>query len=90
MLLESYMRDVAKMKEVTRTIVESGDKYEQNLPHNVSSLSSEVTDYFSSYSHFGIHQEMLNVSNCYKQYCHISLINNLLYSFILGIATYTS
>lgn len=64
MLLENYMRDMDKMKEVTRTIVESGDKYDKTLPHNVISLSNEGTDYFSSYSHFGIHHEMLNVS-CY-------------------------
>lgn len=62
MLIDNYMRDMAKMKEVTKTIVETGDKYDKKLPHNVVSLSNEGTDYFSSYSHFGIHHDMLNVS----------------------------
>lgn len=62
MLLENYTRDMAKMKEVTRKIVESGSTYDKKLPQNVLSLNSEGSEYFSSYSHFGIHHEMLNVS----------------------------
>lgn len=51
------------MKEVTRTILESGDTLPRSLsPTNVGSLSiNGDSGYFNSYSHFAIHHEMLNV-----------------------------
>lgn len=62
MMLENYMKDMERMKEVTRSIVESGDALSKKLPHNVISATSDSSDYFNSYSHFGIHHDMLNVS----------------------------
>ncbi|CAG9763663.1 unnamed protein product [Ceutorhynchus assimilis] len=62
MLIESYQKDMEKMKQVTRSIIESGD-----AKTNASSVMIDTTavressDYFNSYSHFGIHHEMLNV-----------------------------
>lgn len=58
------MKDIKKMKEVTKTIVEGGDTSIKNsLPSNVSHLPVGCDgDYFNSYSHFGIHHDMLNVS----------------------------
>lgn len=55
------------MKEVTRTIVESGDTLSTSLsPTNVGSLSINCdSSYFNSYSHFAIHHEMLNVGCFY-------------------------
>lgn len=53
-MLEKALQDINKMKEVTRTIVEKTDK---TTPVYIKSDG----DYFSSYSHFGIHHEMLNV-----------------------------
>lgn len=49
------------MREVTRVIVECGDK---NIPATeVGSLPISCdSNYFNSYSHFAIHHEMLNVS----------------------------
>lgn len=43
------------MREVTRTIVEKTDKLNPIMVRPDG-------DYFSSYSHFGIHHEMLNVN----------------------------
>ncbi|CAG9856269.1 unnamed protein product [Phyllotreta striolata] len=60
MLLENYLRDMEKMRKVTRTIVESGDSIDKKLTHNVVSSGCDSNDYFNSYSHFGIHHEMLN------------------------------
>lgn len=51
-----------KMREVTRTIVESGESTNRKMAHNVVSSGCESNDYFNSYSHFGIHHDMLNVS----------------------------
>lgn len=70
MLLENYMRDMTKMKEVTQTLVETGDTYDKKIPHNVNSLGGERIEYFSAYSHFGIHHDMLNVS--WKSCCKLS------------------
>lgn len=54
-LLQNAFRDIEKMKEVTRTIVEVVDNSTKPAFENNSSDS----DYFNSYSHFGIHHEML-------------------------------
>lgn len=54
-MLEKALQDINKMREVTRTIVEKPDKV-------TSVYIRPDGDYFSSYSHFGIHHEMLNVS----------------------------
>lgn len=51
-----------KMKEVTKSIVESGEPIEDNIPKCVASRPVGFdNEYFNSYSHFGIHHEMLNV-----------------------------
>ncbi|RZC40309.1 protein arginine N-methyltransferase 1 [Asbolus verrucosus] len=62
-LLENAIKDISKMKEVTRTLVEVGDVAVKNtLPSNVGHLPLGCdSDYFNSYSHFGIHHDMLNV-----------------------------
>ncbi|XP_056641304.1 uncharacterized protein LOC130448116 [Diorhabda sublineata] len=60
LLLESYCKDIEKMKEVTRTIVEAGDSENKKFPHYVLSSGCQSGDYFNSYSHFGIHYDMLN------------------------------
>ncbi|EFA02398.1 protein arginine N-methyltransferase 1 [Tribolium castaneum] len=54
-LLELAVKDIEKMKKITRTFVESRDVPEK--PFHVTGYDS---DYFHSYSHFGIHHEMLN------------------------------
>ncbi|XP_018324278.1 protein arginine N-methyltransferase 1 isoform X2 [Agrilus planipennis] len=61
MLLKNAMQDMAKMREVTKTIVEGGDCEKNFIPVDVASvpLSCDNT-YFSSYSHYGIHYEMLS------------------------------
>ncbi|KAF5302348.1 hypothetical protein FQA39_LY10387 [Lamprigera yunnana] len=58
--LKNAMQDMAKMREVTKTIVESGDS--KNLvPTNVASVPVHYdNEYFNSYSHYGIHYEMLS------------------------------
>ncbi|KAG5887144.1 hypothetical protein JTB14_024253 [Gonioctena quinquepunctata] len=60
MLLDNYLKDMEKMKEVTRTIVECGDIMNKRIPHNIASSGCESSDYFNSYSHFAIHHDMLN------------------------------
>ncbi|CAH1102679.1 unnamed protein product [Psylliodes chrysocephalus] len=60
LLLETYLKDMEKMREVTRTIVESGESTNRKMAHNVVSSGCESNDYFNSYSHFGIHHDMLN------------------------------
>ncbi|XP_063913181.1 protein arginine N-methyltransferase 1 isoform X2 [Zophobas morio] len=61
-LLENAIKDIGKMKEVTRTIVEGGDAAIKNsLPSIVGHLPLGCdSDYFNSYSHFAIHHDMLN------------------------------
>ncbi|CAG9836155.1 unnamed protein product [Diabrotica balteata] len=60
LMLENYHKDMEKMKEVTRTIVEAGDSAIRKIPHNIVSSGCQSGDYFNSYSHFGIHHDMLN------------------------------
>ncbi|XP_060531167.1 uncharacterized protein LOC132704878 isoform X2 [Cylas formicarius] len=60
MLIDSYIRDMEKMKQVTRTIVETGEKLTKEGQINVSNSGCDSYDYFNSYSHFGIHHDMLN------------------------------
>lgn len=60
LMLENYCKDIEKMKEVTRTIVEAGDSEIKKYPHNLLSSGCQSGDYFNSYSHFGIHYDMLN------------------------------
>jgi hypothetical protein len=56
------MQDMAKMREVTRSIVDAGDSNKSCVPTCVASLPlSYDSEYFNSYSHYGIHYEMLNV-----------------------------
>lgn len=55
-MLDKALQDINKMKEVTRVIVEKPDRIH---PFHIK---GEGGDYFGSYSHFGIHHEMLNVS----------------------------
>lgn len=60
-LLQNALKDISKMREVTRTIVESGDK--NMLATEVGALPISCdSNYFNSYSHFAIHHEMLHVS----------------------------
>ncbi|GJQ77287.1 Art3 [Trypoxylus dichotomus] len=60
-LLQNAMQDISKMKQVTRTIVEAGDLLDTNTNACVSSVPVGYdNEYFNSYSHFGIHHEMLN------------------------------
>ncbi|KAF2885240.1 hypothetical protein ILUMI_20932 [Ignelater luminosus] len=62
-LLKNAMQDMAKMREVTKTIVESGDSSKNLVPTDVASLPITYdSEYFNSYSHYGIHQEMLSDS----------------------------
>lgn len=61
MLLDNYLKDMEKMKEVTRTIVEAGDTNTRKHLYTSTASDCDSIDYFSSYSHFGIHHEMLNV-----------------------------
>lgn len=58
------------MREVTRTILESGDK--NIAATEVGSLPISCdSNYFNSYSHFAIHHEML----------HVSFLRSFLFSF---------
>ncbi|KAJ8971805.1 hypothetical protein NQ317_010780 [Molorchus minor] len=69
MLLENYSKDMEKMKQVTRALVESGDQGTKNVGNMFHLASCGSSDYFNSYSHFGIHHEMLNDTirtNSYK------------------------
>ncbi|KAI4463914.1 protein arginine n-methyltransferase [Holotrichia oblita] len=60
-LLQNAMQDISKMKQVTRTIVEAGDSMETSMNACVASVPVGYdSEYFNSYSHFGIHHEMLN------------------------------
>lgn len=52
------------MKQVTRTLVVEGVEV-QSLSNETVAIT-ESGDYFNSYSHFGIHHEMLNVSDLIK------------------------
>ncbi|KAK5643429.1 hypothetical protein RI129_007274 [Pyrocoelia pectoralis] len=59
-LLKNAMQDMAKMREVTKTIVESGDS-KILIPTNVASIPAGYdNEYFNTYSHYGIHHEMLS------------------------------
>jgi protein arginine N-methyltransferase 3 len=61
MLLENAIKDMSKMKEVTRTLMEVGDSAIKNSLTTVGHLPIGCdSDYFNSYSHFAIHHEMLN------------------------------
>ncbi|KAJ8942264.1 hypothetical protein NQ318_008008 [Aromia moschata] len=60
MLLENYVKDMEKMKEVTRNIVEAGDLGLKKVAHNINLAGCDSSDYFNSYAHFGIHHDMLN------------------------------
>ncbi|KAF7287877.1 hypothetical protein GWI33_000225 [Rhynchophorus ferrugineus] len=60
MLIESYQKDMEKMKEVTRTIVDSGDSVEKQMSETINCSVTDSVDYFNSYSHFSIHHDMLN------------------------------
>lgn len=52
------------MREVTKTIVESGDLHRHPEVQGVGSIPMCYdSEYFNSYSHYGIHLEMLSVSN---------------------------
>lgn len=58
------MQDISKMKQVTRTIVEAADSLDTSMNACVASVPVRYdSEYFNSYSHFGIHHEMLNVCN---------------------------
>lgn len=60
MLIDSYQKDIDKMKQVTRTLVVETSEVQSLNTETVAITASG--DYFNSYSHFGIHHEMLNVS----------------------------
>lgn len=64
MLIDSYQKDIDKMKQVTRTLVVEGVEVQSLSTETVA--ITESGDYFNSYSHFGIHHEMLNVSDLIK------------------------
>ncbi|KAL3265706.1 hypothetical protein HHI36_009909 [Cryptolaemus montrouzieri] len=57
LLLKNTQKDIEQMKEVTRTIIEGSDN---ELPIPTTCSLRADSDYFQSYSHFGIHHEMLN------------------------------
>nr|XP_023021501.1 protein arginine N-methyltransferase 1 isoform X1 [Leptinotarsa decemlineata] len=79
MLLENYSKDMEKMKEVTRVIVESGDVMNRRIPHNVASAGCDSSDYFNSYSHFAIHHDMLNDKVRTESYRNAILTNKNLF-----------
>ncbi|XP_018561296.1 protein arginine N-methyltransferase 1 [Anoplophora glabripennis] len=80
MLLENYLKDMEKMKEVTRTIVDSGDNGTRKIQSNFNSTGCDSSDYFNSYSHFGIHHEMLNDKVRTESYRDAILNNMQLFS----------
>ncbi|XP_044748129.1 protein arginine N-methyltransferase 1 [Coccinella septempunctata] len=57
LLLDNANRDIAQMKQVTKTILEGSDN---DVPMPTTCNLRGDSDYFQSYSHFGIHHEMLN------------------------------
>ncbi|KAF5274298.1 hypothetical protein FQR65_LT04416 [Abscondita terminalis] len=59
-LLKSAMQDMAKMREVTKSIVESADCKTLSLTCVGSVPVRYDNEYFNSYSHHGIHHEMLS------------------------------
>ncbi|XP_066252091.1 uncharacterized protein Art3 [Euwallacea similis] len=58
MLIESYKKDMEKMRQVTRCLVDSGEPGGKTTVFD--STITESADYFNSYSHFDIHHQMLN------------------------------
>nr|CAH7733612.1 unnamed protein product [Callosobruchus chinensis] len=80
MMLEGYQKDMERMKKVTRSIVESADSYHKKSTHNVASSGCESSDYFNSYSHFGIHHEMLNDTVRTESYRDAILKNSKLFT----------
>lgn len=50
------------MRQVAKLIVGSEDSSVPDKQVLVDSTVTDGADYFSSYSHYGIHHEMLNVS----------------------------
>lgn len=61
MLLRNAMQDIGRMREVTKSIVDSGDVTNAEVTVGTRPLNCD-NSYFGSYSHYGIHHEMLNVS----------------------------
>lgn len=60
-LLQNAMEDINKMRKVTKNIIEAGDP-KSSIPSCVAARPVSCdNDYFSSYSHFGIHYDMLSV-----------------------------
>ncbi|KAK9872088.1 hypothetical protein WA026_016133 [Henosepilachna vigintioctopunctata] len=70
-LLEKAQKDITKMKEVTRTIIDVSDDVKIQT---TCSLRGD-SDYFQSYSHFGIHHEMLNDKVRTESYRDAILLN---------------
>lgn len=69
MLFDNAMKDISKMKEVTRKFIDAYEGGTKTLPTNVGHLPLGCDiDYFNTYSHFGIHYEMLTVSFFYIFY----------------------
>ncbi|XP_017779252.1 PREDICTED: protein arginine N-methyltransferase 1 [Nicrophorus vespilloides] len=59
-MLQNAKDDIDTMKTVTRNIVEAGDS-EIVLPSSVGDVPVSLdSEYFNSYSHYGIHHEMLS------------------------------
>ncbi|XP_030754160.1 protein arginine N-methyltransferase 1 [Sitophilus oryzae] len=60
MLIESYQKDMDKMKQITRTLVDTADSKTKEFSLDNKPLVTDSTDYFNSYAHFSIHYDMLN------------------------------
>lgn len=59
-MLEQAMKDMEKMRRITRSLVENSSTSDSEKC--VASVKLENDQgYFNTYSHFGIHHEMLSV-----------------------------
>lgn len=71
------------MKQVTRTLVVEGVEVQSLSTETVA--ITESGDYFNSYSHFGIHHEMLNVSDLIKIVHILGDVTNFRIKFVLKV-----
>ncbi|ENN80587.1 hypothetical protein HUJ04_009838 [Dendroctonus ponderosae] len=75
LLIESYKKDMEKMRQVAKLIVGSEDSSIPDRQVVVDSTVTDGVDYFSSYSHYGIHHEMLNDKRRTESY-RDAILNN--------------
>lgn len=61
--LKRVLSDMEKMKKITKNLIDNTKSGDTITPNCVSSIGLENDQgYFNSYSHFGIHHEMLSVN----------------------------